>query len=220
MCVFLLSASTTLTNDKTSVSVRLKTRNASLCVCVFFLQVKETSSLHLFFGLPMGGVRYSLGYQMFGFREKPKPQRPQRQHELPSAASSRASTTSSVFGNRRRLSENSTTLLGGGSTTGSTLFSRAASLFGGGESDDGTVPMTDAAAAPASRGRVRLSGLGHVGMGGSVALCDPASGLAFAMVTNKVGFRRRLDCSTDPCCHGRYLGRRRGCCCPHRCRSC
>lgn len=39
-----------------------------------------------------------------------------------------------------------------------------------------------------TRGRVRLSGFGHVGLGGSVALCDPASGLAFAMVTNKVGF--------------------------------
>lgn len=37
-----------------------------------------------------------------------------------------------------------------------------------------------------TRGRVRLSGFGHVGLGGSVALCDPASGLAFAMVTNKV----------------------------------
>lgn len=36
------------------------------------------------------------------------------------------------------------------------------------------------------RGRVRLSGFGHVGMGGSVALCDPASGLAFAMTINKV----------------------------------
>ncbi|CAN0464708.1 unnamed protein product, partial [Ectocarpus sp. 12 AP-2014] len=149
-------------------------------------QVKESSSLHLFFGLPMGGVRYSLGYQMFGFREKPKPQPQQRRHEPPSAASSRGSTTTSIFGTRRRLSENSTALLGGGSTTGSTLLSRAASLFGGGESDNGTVPLTDAAAAPATRGRVRLSGLGHVGMGGSVALCDPASGLAFAMVTNKV----------------------------------
>ncbi|CAM9206431.1 unnamed protein product [Ectocarpus fasciculatus] len=157
-------------------------------------QVKETSSLHLFFGLPMGGVRYSLGYQMFGFREKPKPQQLQRQHEPASAASSRASTTSSIFGTRRRLSENTNTLLGGGSTTGSTLFSRAASLFGGGESDDGTVPLADAAAAPAARGRVRLSGLGHVGMGGSVALCDPASGLAFAMVTNKVATGR--ECST------------------------
>lgn len=38
----------------------------------------------------------------------------------------------------------------------------------------------------ASKGRVRLSGLGHVGIGGSMGLCDPASGLAFAMTTNKV----------------------------------
>lgn len=36
------------------------------------------------------------------------------------------------------------------------------------------------------RSRVRLSGFGHVGMGGSIGLCDPASGLAFAMTTNKV----------------------------------
>lgn len=82
---------------------------------LFFFQVKETSSLHLLFGLPERGVRWSLGYQMFGFREP---------------------------------------VLGPSSST---------------------------------RGRVRLSGFGHVGLGGSVALCDPASGLAFAMVTNKVG---------------------------------
>lgn len=40
--------------------------------------------------------------------------------------------------------------------------------------------------AGAFKGRVRLSGFGHIGMGGSIGLCDPASGLAFAMTTNKV----------------------------------
>ena len=86
--------------------------------------MKETSSLHLLFGLPKGGVRWCLGYQMFGFRE------PRRlsQEDFEAASSSRS-----------------------------------------------------------MRGRVRLSGFGHVGLGGSVGLCDPASGLAFAMVTNKVG---------------------------------
>lgn len=86
-----------------------------VCLARANFQVKETSSLHLLFGLPERGVRWALGYQMFGFREP--------------------------------------------------------------------------ALGPASpsRGRVRLSGFGHVGLGGSLALCDPASGLAFAMVTNKVG---------------------------------
>lgn len=87
-----------------------------MCRALVYYQVKETSSLHRLFGLPEGGVRWSLGYQMFGFREP-------------------------VFG-----------------------------------------------PASPSRGRVRLSGFGHVGLGGSVALCDPASGLAFAMVTNKVDY--------------------------------
>ncbi|CAN0415364.1 unnamed protein product, partial [Discosporangium mesarthrocarpum] len=81
-------------------------------------QVQESSSLHLLFGLPSGGVRYSLGYQMFGFREESPRQ---------------------------------------------------------GQGQGGSV-----------RRRVRLSGFGHVGMGGSVALCDPASGMSFAMTANKV----------------------------------
>jgi aarF domain-containing kinase len=34
--------------------------------------------------------------------------------------------------------------------------------------------------------RIRLSGFGHVGMGGSVALCDPATGLSFAMTVNMI----------------------------------
>lgn len=99
----------------------------------------EKSALHLFFGLPARGVRYALGYQMFGFREAPK--------------------TPSM-------------------TTGSNMSS-AVSTSSSAADGDGTPPSLP-------RGRVRLSGFGHVGMGGSVALCDPASGLAFAMVTNKV----------------------------------
>lgn len=116
----------------------------------------ERSALHLLFGLPARGVRYALGYQMFGFREAP-----------PNNASSSVATRSNMSS---AVSITSTTA----TTTGSTA--------GGGE---GTRPARP-------RGRVRLSGFGHVGMGGSVALCDPASGLAFAMVTNKVHKRYYL----------------------------
>lgn len=38
--------------------------------------------------------------------------------------------------------------------------------------------------------KMRLSGFGHTGVGGNVGLCDPASGLAFAMTTNKVSGHR------------------------------
>ena len=67
-----------------------------------------------------------------------------------------------------------------GRGTGAETTSRGAAAAAGGGGGGRVV------SAIPTRGRVRLSGFGHVGMGGSLALCDPASGLAFAMVTNKV----------------------------------
>ncbi|CAM9980398.1 unnamed protein product [Pylaiella littoralis] len=219
-------------------------------------QVKETSSLHLLFGLPKRGVRYSLGYQMFGFREKPPRQQRQRQRqqkqqrqqrqllqaapfeamssigtatvsltiagdasettwvvggspqrgrrgaaagrggEMPLAAASergRSLTDATGFGddaNGPFFGGAAPSLLAGGSLYGG----RGAASVGGRGDGDGDVDgggRRDALGddAPAG-GRVRLSGFGHVGLGGSLALCDPASGLAFAMVTNKVGTGR------------------------------
>lgn len=115
--------------------------------------MKEKSALHLLFGLPARAIRYSLGFQMFGFREK-TPQQQQQQ--------TWSSNTSSAI-----------------SASSSRAVPSAATASG------------EAAAKLAPRGRVRLSGFGQVGMGGSVALCDPASGLAFAMVTNKVNSCRQ-----------------------------
>ncbi|CAM9245435.1 unnamed protein product [Scytosiphon promiscuus] len=153
-------------------------------------QVKETSSLHLLFGLPMGGVRYSLGYQMFGFREKP------RQHQQSPSAEARSSVSTittrtgaggavaGTIGSGTFFTRAASTLLGGAASIhgGRGIASTVGGSGGGGKASSVT--------APPARGRVRLSGLGHVGMGGSVALCDPASGLAFAMVTNKVASGR------------------------------
>lgn len=123
-------------------------------------QIKETSALHVFFNLPSRGIRYALGYQMFGFHEKTRQQllQSQRFAHYASRSSSSTRTVNSDDDHRGRR--------------GSSVVPEAA-------------PGAVSAAGP--RSRVRLSGFGHVGMGGSVALCDPASGLAFAMVTNKVG---------------------------------
>lgn len=225
---------------------------AFVCVCVFDgrprriyhaarFQVKETSSLHLLFGLPKRGVRYSLGYQMFGFREKPpqqqRRQQPQRllraapfetESSIATATASLtvagdASETTWVAGGSPQRGRGGAAAGGGGmplatasergrsltdasgfgdDTTG-TFFSGAApsllaggslhggpgrASIGGGGDGDGGGGRRDALADAPTRGRVRLSGFGHVGLGGSLALCDPASGLAFAMVTNKVGW--------------------------------
>jgi hypothetical protein len=40
---------------------------------------------------------------------------------------------------------------------------------------------TSSNSSSSSSKRIRLSGFGHVGMGGSAVLCDPASGISFAM---------------------------------------
>lgn len=55
-----------------------------------------------------------------------------------------------------------------------------------------TVPA-GAAATSSARARIRLSGFGQVGMGGAVGLCDPASGLVFAMTSNKVMMDMQWD---------------------------
>lgn len=141
-------------------------RHSHISVAHFYIrqtliQVTEKSALHLMFGLPARAIRYALGYQMFGFQEKAGRQ----QQQTRSANMSSTSSTSS-FTTNARAGE----LYGRANTAGATA---------GGE-------IPPPAATPALRGRVRLSGFGQVGMGGSVALCDPASGLAFAMVTNKV----------------------------------
>ena len=119
--------------------------------------MKETSSLHLFFNLPARGIRYALGYQMFGFREQARPQvrhTRSRQHSYYTTSRSSSATSPNM---------------------------NAGTVGAGAVAEE--APATVSAA---RRDNVRLSGFGHVGMGGSVALCDPASGLAFAMVTNKV----------------------------------
>lgn len=121
--------------------------------------MKETSALHIFFNLPSRGIRYALGYQMFGFREKTQQQLLQSQRFAQYTSTSNSSIRTASSDGNHRGHRNSIVP----------------------EAVPGAVPVS------APRSRVRLSGFGHVGMGGSVALCDPASGLAFAMVTNKVG---------------------------------
>ncbi|CAN0136862.1 unnamed protein product, partial [Laminaria digitata] len=61
-------------------------------------QVKETSALHLLFGLPSRGVRYALGYQMFGFEERPRQHQQQRQHRQQQQQQERQQRQQSSFG--------------------------------------------------------------------------------------------------------------------------
>lgn len=139
-------------------------------------QVKESGALHVLLGLPARGVRYALGYQMFGFREKP---RSQAHSAAMSAVSSTVSSTSVAAAGSG---------VGGGDTSRSqsTIMKRILpGTTAGDRGRQGEAAATSSVSAP-RKGRVRLSGFGHVGTGGSVALCDPTSGLAFAMVTNKV----------------------------------
>lgn len=128
--------------------------------------MKETSALHLLFGLPARGVRYALGYQMFGFREKTQQQ---TRSTAASSASSTVSAGSDGTGAGRDAGRDGRAIAGRATPTAIT-----------------GVAGREVADALPTRGRVRLSGFGHIGMGGSLALCDPASGLAFAMTTNKV----------------------------------
>jgi hypothetical protein len=44
-----------------------------------------------------------------------------------------------------------------------------------------TSNSTSTSSSGSSSKRIRLSGFGHVGMGGSAVLCDPAGGISFAM---------------------------------------
>ena len=125
---------------------------------------------------------------MFGFEEKPRQQR--QSHTGPSVSNTSDTSTvasmdtgddaggiRSMFLRRTARTASSASANGRGTGTGGAGRGRGGAATSGG---GGGTP------AAATRGRIRLSGFGHVGMGGSVALCDPASGLAFAMVTNKV----------------------------------